>query len=446
MSRPIDRVKDYLDQRGVDYEVVALLAGRGSQISARRSTVEQGRIMRVAETPTARRAARAETPLERRRRLLRVAAGVLSLARKNLFEQPLRFSFSILGVGLSVMLILVMWAILKGILGQAGAYVRNTDAQLWVVQKGFTDIAHGFSVVPRRMEGSLEADPGGALRKPDHRGPERGADPEGGDIAVSVVGYDTKTGVGGPWDFVGEPRVPGPGEVVIDETFAETAGLGVGDQLELPDRPREIVALSAGTNQFQNQLAFGQLADVRRLLRLGREDVNFLALQVQPEMVERVQTEIGKRFPQVTPFAKSTFVDNNAAEIRDSFEPIVRVMVGIAFFVGTAIVGLTMFTSTTEKSREYGVLSAIGADRRALTGIILRQAAIAAALGFAVGCLLSIPAGWVVTELAPNAALRVSALALRASTALAAVVMALLASYLPVRRLGALDPSEVFRA
>ena len=121
-------------------------------------------------------------------------------------------------------------------------------------------------------------------------------------------------------------------------------------------------------------------------------------------MVERVQTEIGKRFPR-SRSPLSTFVDNNAAEIRDSFEPIVRVMVGIAFFVGTAIVGLTMFTSTTEKSREYGVLSATGADRRALTGIILRQAAIAAALGFAVGCLLSIPAGWIVTELAPNAAL-----------------------------------------
>ena len=99
MSRPIDRVKDYLDQRGVDYEVVALLAGRGSQISARSSTVEQGR---TARSPHSNRGApRERRRPERRRRLLRVAAGVLSLARKNLFEQPLRFSFSILGVSAS---------------------------------------------------------------------------------------------------------------------------------------------------------------------------------------------------------------------------------------------------------------------------------------------------------------------------------------------------------
>ena len=61
MSRPIDRVKDYLDQWGVDYEVVALLAGRGSQISARSSTVEQGRIARSPRLRP-RRAALAETP------------------------------------------------------------------------------------------------------------------------------------------------------------------------------------------------------------------------------------------------------------------------------------------------------------------------------------------------------------------------------------------------
>ena len=370
---------------------------------------------------------------------------MLFLARKNLFEQPLRFSFSVLGVGLSVMLILVMWAILEGILGQAGAYVKNTDAQVWVVQRGFTDIAHGFSVVPSRMEGQLESIPGVRSANAITGARSEVPTPEGGEIAVSVVGYDTETGVGGPWDFASEAAVPRRGQVVVDETFAETAGLAVGDRLELPDRPRQIVALSAGTNQFQNQLAFGQLADVRALLRLSRDDVNFFALRVEPERVDQVRGAVEDRFPQVTAFPKPVFVENNEAEIRDSFEPIVRVMVGIAFFVGTAIVGLTMYTATTEKAREYGVLSALGADRRALTGVIMRQSAIAAGLGFVLGLLLSIPAGWIVVELAPNTELAYPAW-LFAITAIAAVLMALLASYLPVRRLASLDPSEVFRA
>ena len=370
---------------------------------------------------------------------------MLFLARKNLFEQPLRLSFSILGVALSVMLIIVMWAILEGILAQAGAYVKNTDAQVWVVQKGFTDMFHGFSVVPSRLEGPLERLPGVRSANPITGARAEVPVPNGGEEAVSVLGYDTETGVGGPWDFATAPAVPGPGEVAIDETFADTAGFEVGDSVEFPDRSRTIVALSAGTNQFTNQLAFGDFDDVRGLLRLGDNDVNFFALQTDPEAASRITDLIRERFPETTAFSKPAFVTTNQTEIRDSFQPILYVMVGIAFFVGSAIVGLTMYTAMTEKSREYGVLSAIGADRRALTGVILRQAAITSALGFALGCLLSVPAGWVVTEFAPNTEVDYPAWVF-AMTAGAAIAMALVASYIPVRRIAVLDPAEVFRA
>jgi putative ABC transport system permease protein len=281
----------------------------------------------------------------------------------------------------------------------------GTRTQVWVVQKGFTDIAHGFSVVPSDIEQPLEEIPGVRSANPITGARSEVPTPKGGRSRSRSLATTPERASGVRVDFDGEPAVPAAGEVVIDETFADTAGLDVGDQLELPDHPREIVALSSGTNQFQNQLAFGALDDVRGLLRLSSNDVNFFALQVEEDQVDGVRAAIQDQFPFVTAFAKPTFVENNAAEIRDSFEPIVRVMVGIAFFVGTAIVGLTMFTATTEKSREYGVLSAIGADRRALTGVIMRQAAIAAALGFVLGCLLSVPAGWVVLELAPNAEL-----------------------------------------
>ena len=365
------------------------------------------------------------------------------LARKNLFEQPLRLSFAILGVALAVMLILVMWAILQGILGQAGAYVKNTDAQIWVVQKGFTDIAHGFSVVPASLGPRLERLPGVEAAHPI-TGARTEVPTAEGKESLGVIGYDTKTGVGGPWSFASRPAVPKPGELVVDETFAKTAGLEVGEQIETPDRRRRIVALSAGTNQATNQLAFGELRDVQGLVRL-RRDVNFFAVQIAPGAAKRVRAEINERFPGVTAFSKPTFVANNEREIKEGFQPILYVMVGVAFFVGTAIVGLTMYTAATEKSREYGVLSAIGADRGALGGVIVRQATIMSAIGFALGSLLVVPAGWLIRELAPKTELEYPAW-LFAVTAAAAVAMALAASYVPVRRLASLDPAAVFRA
>ena len=358
-------------------------------------------------------------------------------------EQPVRLLISVGGVGLSVMLILVMWAILEGVLRQAGAYVKNTDAQVWIVQKGFTDIAHGFSIVPTGLKARLEAVPG-VRRASPITGARTEVQTPAGKEALSVIGYDTDSGVGGPWRFAGDAARPGPGEIVIDETFARTADVAVGDRLRLPDRERKVVALSAGTNQFTNQLAFGDLKDVRSLVRL-RGEVNFFALQVEPARVESAIAVIDRRFPEVTAFSKAQFVENNEREIAEGFKPILYVMVAIAFFVGLAIVGLTMYTAAVEKAREYGVLSAIGADRRDLSRIIIQQATITSASGFAAGCALLLPATSVIRQLAPKTELEFPPI-LFVAVAVAAVFMAVLASVVPIRRLARLDPAAVFRA
>ena len=365
------------------------------------------------------------------------------LAIKNLLEQRFRLAVSAFGVGLSVMLILVMWAILEGIVGQAGAYVKNTDAQVWVVQKGFTDIAHGFSVVPVSLQARLERFPGVRDVNPI-TGARSEISTSDGKETLAVIGYDTRTGVGGPWRFASDRAVPKPGEVVVDETFADTAGFEVGDELPLPDHPRRIVALTAGTNQFTNQLAFGELRDVQGLVRL-RGDVNFYALRTDPKRAPALVREIDAQLPGVSAFSKSTFVANNEREIKEGFQPILYVMVGIAFLVGLAIVGLMMYTAAIEKAREYGVLTAIGAHAGQLTGIILRQAAITTALGFVLGCLLVLPAGWAISELAPKTELEYPPL-LFAVVAVTSLLMALLASVVPIRRLARLDPAAVFRA
>lgn len=368
---------------------------------------------------------------------------VLFLARKNLLESPLRLIISAAGVGLAVMLILVMWAILEGTLSQAGALVRNTPAQVWVVQKGFTDLAHGYSVLPVSLERELEA-----IRNVRDASPIRVAARElpvnGRKETLLVVGYDTRTGIGGPWRYAGPPRRPGRGEIVIDETFARTNDVEIGDELQLADSRRRVVALSAGTNQFTNQLAFADLRDVGGLVRLERA-VNFYALSVRPGRVDTVVGAIDRELPSVTPFAKATFLRNNEREIREGFQPILLVMVVIAFFVGLAVIGLTIYTATVEKAKEYGVLSAIGAGRRQLRGIVLRQAGIASGIGFALGCALVVPAAALIRQLAPKTELEFAP-SLFAVVAVASVLMALLASYVPIRRLARLDPAAVFRA
>lgn len=356
----------------------------------------------------------------------------------------MRLVISAVGVALAVMLILVMWAILEGVVRQSGAFVRNTDAQVWIVQEGFTDIAHGLSVVPVRLGRRLERLPGVRDVNPITGARTEVRTPDGGREGLSIIGYNVATGVGGPWRFAGRPARPGPGEVVLDETFARTTGYEVGDHLPLPGRRLRIVALASETNQFTTQLAFAPLADVRRLTRL-RGAVNFFALRVKPGSERAVMAAVRRDVRGVTPFGRAQFTDNNQREVEEGFQPILYVMVVIAFGVGLALVGLTMYTTAVEKAREFGVLSALGADRRDLSAIVFGQALITSLTGFAVGCALVVPAGWLIAELAPKTEL-VYRWELFGAVGLASVVMAVFASVIPVRRIAGLDPAAVFRA
>jgi putative ABC transport system permease protein len=363
------------------------------------------------------------------------------LALKNLTEERARLAISAGGVAFAVMLVLLLWAIVQGVVGQAGALVKNTPADVWVVQRGFTDLSHGFSVLPDRLRGEL-ATIDGVQRVSPISGAASELEINGVKTTLLVVGYDTTSGIGGPWSWASAPARPRTGEIVVDETFAETNGVQVGDRLELPDKPRRVVALSADTNQFTNQLAFAPVDDVRSLTRLD-DAVNFYAISTrEPRAVKR---RIERLHPSVSAFVKPEFIANNEREIRDGFEPILWVMVAAAFFVGMAVIGLTIFTATVEKSREYGVLTAIGAEPRQLYGVILRQAAVASLLGFAVGVALVFPLRALIAELVPKVEVDLSP-GLFATVGLASLAMGLLASWLPMRRIARLDPAAVFRA
>ena len=208
MSRPIDRVKDYLDQWGVDYEVVALLAGRGSQISARSSTVEQGRIMedRRDSDRAARRRRRpgSATPASR--------SGWRVIPRA---QEPVRAAAAVLVLDPRCR---PLGDVDPGDVGDPRGDPRPGRGVREEHRRPALGDAEGIHRHRPRVLGRAASHGGVAGGNPGVRSanPITGArsevpTPEGGDIAVSVVGYDTKTGVGGPWDFVGGPRVPGPG-------------------------------------------------------------------------------------------------------------------------------------------------------------------------------------------------------------------------------------------
>jgi putative ABC transport system permease protein len=79
------------------------------------------------------------------------------------------------------------------------------------------------------------------------------------------------------------------------------------------------------------------------------------------------------------------------------------VIVGLSVVVGFLAVSLTMYTAVLERTREIGILKALGATPAFVLGILFRETTLLAMIGSAIGILLSYATRWLIMTLVPAA-------------------------------------------
>lgn len=369
---------------------------------------------------------------------------MISVARSNLFAERTRLAISAGGVAFAVMLILIIWSLYQGWNTGITGYIDSVPTDLWVAQQGTRDMFHSVSILPAGMEDGLRAMPEVA-RVERFVGRQVAFDWKGSEAHLFIVGYDTTSGIGGPVKVVKGALAPGPGQIIVDRAFSRQKGAGIGDRLDINGRGVEIAGISEGGNQFITTYAFMPRADAAALLGMAQFS-NFYLVNLAPGVSpDDGRAAIEARFPGTSALTTASFRRSVRQMIEETFLPIIAVLVGIGFLVGVTVIGLTIYTATMEKSREYGVIKALGSTNGQLYRIVLEQALWSGVLGFAAGLGLTLAALPMIENLTPS-----FVTALRPWDVLtvfgAALLMAFIASYIPVRRLLRLDPAMVFRS
>jgi putative ABC transport system permease protein len=70
-----------------------------------------------------------------------------------------------------------------------------------------------------------------------------------------------------------------------------------------------------------------------------------------------------------------------------------KVLVGLAAIVSALVVMLAMYTTITERTREIGILKAMGASRGYIIGVIEKEAILISVLGLVLGFVVALIAG-----------------------------------------------------
>lgn len=370
---------------------------------------------------------------------------MLRLAWRNLAHERTRLIISVGGVALAVLLIQVMNGLFAGGEQQATAYIRNQPARLWVMQAGVENIHMASSILPADVVDRVRAIPGvetavGVLYA--------GGGVEVGDTFVPsyLFGVDPDAPFGGPWSLAEGTADPAANEIVVDRAFAQRYGLGLGDTVNVMGHDLMIAGLSKGTFGIAVNLTFVNEAALAQGLGIPPQASSYILVKPVPgtsiqDLAERLRAAL----PEANVMTQTNFIASERELIRQMGVDVIRAMNTVAYVVGLLVIGLTIYTATLERSREYGVLKAIGAKNPQLVSVVFAQAFVAAGLGYQVGVGLAYGASVVVSRLSPDILILLDPFRLLREVPVLASITAL-AALLPVGRLARLDPLVAFRA
>ena len=374
---------------------------------------------------------------------------MLIVARKNLLNERTRLAISVGGVALSVFLIGILLSLYRGWEMKVGEYVELVPADLWVCSEGCTDFIQAASVLPDAAGTQLGLLPEVETVSPLIVRPvemTKAGETRSEGFDVQLVGYDPAVGLGGPLKVVAGKSPPGPGEIVIDEETSKRYGVAIGDQLARGTRSLTVVGKSAGGDFVFTQVGFVTLETALDFLNLDPDTQRtfFLLTLVDPGETAEVADRLEAGAPGAIFVTGEEFADETRQRILGNVLPMIVVLLVVAFIVGLAVAGLTIYTATVEKAREYGILKAEGFTNPFLYRVVLAQSLVTSVLGFVLGIGATALLAPLAHNFVPQFVVLVRWQDIVGITG-ATLLMGLFAAFIPIRRLAQIDPVTVFK-
>ncbi len=224
---------------------------------------------------------------------------------------------------------------------------------------------------------------------------------------------------------------------VVGEQVAERNSVGVGDTLRLnPENSLEIVGVARSGGGLVDNAVLVPLGSLQRAIGI-RDRVSFLALDLaEPARAAEVAETLSEAFPKLGFQTQEQVLRVLERGVRVS--DVVRLGISaIALIVGAIAVANTVLMSVFERTREFGVIRAVGAKPRFLFGLVLSESVLLSLVGAAFGVVIGRLGIVAVNRIAQDLiGLPVAALTLRLGLFAVAIafLMGVLSGLLPAAR------------
>jgi putative ABC transport system permease protein len=351
------------------------------------------------------------------------------------------------GISLSILLILFLFGVYRGVSRGAIEYIAGNKADIWVLQKHRNNILRSMSIMPeaytrpvRKVYGVRQVSPMLLLIAAiSHEG-------DSNSVSVYLAGYDLKTGQGAPNKIV-QGRLPAAdGEIVLDEALAQRLKFHLGEAARVNDSLFRVVGICSGSNMFVIQYAFASLGSVQALTAFPGL---ISAMMVQTDHVtpaDSIKAGILAALPgEVAVFDRAEFINNNRKEMDTGIVPMLYTNAIIGAVVLLAVLTLILVIMILERRRDLAVMKALGAPPGYLGRIVFQLALVITSLACCVALVLIQPLFPAIQSISPEITGELWPID-AATTCMAALAIASVSAFVAVRRLKTIYPLEVFNS
>jgi putative ABC transport system permease protein len=153
-----------------------------------------------------------------------------------------------------------------------------------------------------------------------------------------------------------------------------------------------------GNPTIDRAVVFNLDAGNKLLQKSGRYDSLFVAAE-STDHVTQVEKEIRDLYGSDIGITTSEAILQSIGEFTVGFGSVISSIALVALLVGSVGIVTTMYTSVTERTREIGVMKAIGARDRNVLALFLTEAAIIGIIGASIGLVVGVLGGYGVLSL-----------------------------------------------
>jgi len=348
----------------------------------------------------------------------------------NIAARPLRCALSVIAIAIQVILVLMIVGLTSGVVSEWGKRVEGVGADIMVQPPNSSIfLAFASAVMPETLGAQIES-----LSGVDEVAPVVILTEPKNLVMIYGVDYKRFNALSRGFLYRAGRPFQAPDEVIADDIMAQQKHLKVGDRITLLNRSftvSGIVAHGKGARFFIPIKTAQEIAGVENR-------VSMFYVRSKGD-TEATRAEILKLSPNNRVRSMAEYVTLMSSSNLPELKPFVRSMVGLGIVISFLVVLLNMHTMVMERTREVGILKALGFSRFDVVEMLLGETLVLTLLGAGFGILITFLTQAILKQTNPGLMILITPRWVLSSIALAVIGAAAGVAY-PALRAASYDP------